>query len=368
MAVSSLFTGPDRIEVWERVGRPIRQGSLKELLVSDQDRIYDALTKKDALLALSYLKLSGQMYLEMCVTLLEWSLAFPKSLEHETDATQAEALRREVFKTWVAYKQIDGVLIDILSPDSGMCTSERTRVFSQMNEVPRRYFDEAIRLLESAQFETARKTIDQFVSEARTRHDSLCLYLWVFPTVIAKECGQRISETVLLSSFKTCSFYEPIFKLALSLPPEELAVILAEHMRAHFSGQDRKGSVEVVEDSDRFELIFDACGSGGAMRRRAEEMVTLGLGNYPDASPATWGLQGKVPSYCAHCAQNEVVSIERIGYPAWVVGFNPDASKPCRWVIYKDPADIPERHFERLGFEKDVTKYRRRDSDASFGR
>jgi hypothetical protein len=74
-----------------------------------------------------------------------------------------------------------------------------------------------------------------------------------------------------------------------------------------------------------------------------------GLSPLPDASPETWNRAGQVPAYCAHCAKNEITSIRRFGFPAWVTEFDPDPRKPCGWTVYKDPKLIPARYYERLG-------------------
>jgi hypothetical protein len=156
----------------------------------------------------------------------------------------------------------------------------------------------------------------------------------------------------MLTSFKTVSAYEPFYRLIGRLSPDERAAFLAEHLRGHHSGEGRKGAVQIIEEPDRYRLIFDACGSGGAMRRKAATSPMPGLENYPDASAATWGLAGKVPAFCAHCAQNEIEMIRRYGYPAWVVNFDPDPMKPCGWTVYKNPDLIPEQYFDRVGMKK----------------
>jgi hypothetical protein len=126
--------------------------------------------------------------------------------------------------------------------------------------------------------------------------------------------------------------------------------VLAEHLRGHFSGPGREGAVTIVEEADRYRLVFEPCGTGGAMRRRKVAALT----NFRVASVATWQRTNEVPTYCAHCALNEVTSIRRLGYPAWVTEFDPDPEKPCGWTVYKDPALIPERYFTRLGYKKSV--------------
>lgn len=127
--------------------------------------------------------------------------------------------------------------------------------------------------------------------------------------------------------------------------------MLAEHLRFHFSGPGRDGTVQIIEEPDRIRLVFDACGSGGAMRRRLGHGKD-GLAVMPEATGATWGLKGCVPGYCTHCAQNEIASVKRLGYPAWVTEFKEDPMQPCGWTIFKDPKSVPDHFFERLGLKR----------------
>jgi hypothetical protein len=60
------------------------------------------------------------------------------------------------------------------------------------------------------------------------------------------------------------------------------------------------------------------------------------------------------PLYCTHCAFiNELGPINWIGYPVYPSQPPRDFERdPCVWHWYKDPADIPERHWERYGLER----------------
>jgi hypothetical protein len=138
---------------------------------------------------------------------------------------------------------------------------------------------------------------------------------------------------------------------------EETAAFLADHLRGHFSGAAREGAVTIVEEPDRYRLIFDPCGSGGAMRRGAISGVADAAQPFPNPSAQTWGKQGQVAGYCTHCAINELESMRRLGYPILVTEFEPDPQKPCGWTVYKNPDLIPEKYFTRLGFEKDASAF-----------
>jgi hypothetical protein len=138
---------------------------------------------------------------------------------------------------------------------------------------------------------------------------------------------------------------------------EETAAFLADHLRGHFSGAAREGAVTIVDEPDRYRLIFDPCGSGGAMRRGAISGLADAAQPFLEPSAQTWGTEGQVPGYCTHCAINELESMRRLGYPILVTEFESDPQKPCGWTVYKDPNLIPERYFTRLGFERDPSRF-----------
>jgi hypothetical protein len=60
------------------------------------------------------------------------------------------------------------------------------------------------------------------------------------------------------------------------------------------------------------------------------------------------------PLYCTHCSfMNESLPIKWIGYPLYPSDPPDDFGRdPCTWYWYKDPADIPDRHWERYGLER----------------
>jgi hypothetical protein len=50
---------------------------------------------------------------------------------------------------------------------------------------------------------------------------------------------------------------------------------------------------------------------------------------------------------------NELGPINWIGYPVYPSEAPEDFDRdPCVWHRYKDPADIPERHWERYGLKR----------------
>lgn len=140
----------------------------------------------------------------------------------------------------------------------------------------------------------------------------------------------------------------------------------AHYMRSHRSGPNEMGDIKIWEEKDRWVMVFDPCGSGGRMARGPEDgsgsrlKPPFNLGKTTKPYPWSWGKVG-VPYYCLHCCVfNEIMAIEQNGYPSKITECPAeDFTKPCCFYMYKDPTLIPERYFNRVGFKKDPSRFRR---------
>jgi hypothetical protein len=366
---SDVFIGPDRVEHSEALGRPIRKGAPAQLSVSDIARVQAALQHREFAVALEIVAGLHQLYTAITGTLLEWCLALPAVLAGDGHAQREPAITCESWRRWqegvsaeagVHTPRAVEIMAQLLAPDSlspetvheyralqaaGKPT-RATRLLAQPDALYAKCA-EAARQQSSAR---ALSSLSAYVSEMRSRHDLAGEFVSTYGGVMQDEIGQRRAAVVMQGALESCGLLEGMWALFAGLTPELLAAVLAEQLRGHFSGPGRQGSVTIVEEADRYRLVFEPCGSGGAMRQRK----VAGLTTFRDASAETWNRANEVPSYCAHCALNEVTSIERLGYPAWVTEFDPDPHKPCGWTVYKDPKLIPERYFTRLGAKKRV--------------
>lgn len=365
MPKSTMLTGEDRVERSPLLGRAIRSGALAHLKVADQDRLFEwirAGRTDDAVALLDVLRL---LYLDMNRILLEWSLSWGQRVREELGAQAEAELSRQVHAQWAEAIEAENeyaeqgpaaqAVLTVLAPDVRRGRSDCQAITARLNAVPGATWEEVIRLVKAQDSPAAIAAFEHFSRQSRAIHDFLCQYLWVYPTVAERSRGQDFSERMMMESFQSCTMYEGFFKVIVKLSPEGLVALMSEHLRGHFSGPDRRGKVEIVETADSYRMILDACGSGGAMRRRNLVKQCSALGDYPRPTPSTWNLPG-VPSYCAHCAQNEIFMVQRFGFPAWVVNYDPDPMKPCGWTVYKDYTRVPEQYYERIGFKKDPNR------------
>jgi len=112
------------------------------------------------------------------------------------------------------------------------------------------------------------------------------------------------------------------------------------------------GAFEISEDDEKLTFTMNPCGSGQRLWRN-RRYGPEGWGVTDAAHPWSYEREG-FPLYCTHCAfMNETLPIRWIGHPVYPSDPPEDFDRdPCTWYWYKDPADIPARHWERYGMSK----------------
>lgn len=139
----------------------------------------------------------------------------------------------------------------------------------------------------------------------------------------------------------------------------QLMIAIVDGFHAHLTGTDRQGDIEIIEEPDRIGFRFAPCGSGG---RSLDGRITddspragapFGFAVTTEPHDWAWNTVG-ICSYCVHCCQlNELMPIDRLGYPTRVIDaptWNPGAPvTTCTWWVYRDPADVPDRIYHRVG-------------------
>jgi len=109
--------------------------------------------------------------------------------------------------------------------------------------------------------------------------------------------------------------------------------------------------MEIEEDDEKVTIKMNPCGSG-------QRLLESGAYDPPRSLSRmrphrlTWS-RPNFPIYCSHGALQEIISIEKVGYPTYL-RFIPEevGTEPCRFCYYKDPRDIPEEVYKRVGMKK----------------
>jgi len=130
-----------------------------------------------------------------------------------------------------------------------------------------------------------------------------------------------------------------------SVPAEVRAKVVARAMLTNFA------DVDVEHHDDRIEMSF-RCGSGGWLIDEGAYEGDDALLTLREQGPRTFGREA-LPVYCAHCSvNNEMQSVEWSGRLT-SVEFPPSApGERCVHHVYRDPGDIPEEMYVRIGHRK----------------
>ncbi len=238
------------------------------------------------------------------------------------------------------------------------------RVEDDLKELGENTLDKLKEAIERGDREQALALADYLFLEGKGVHDGPGDVIYAMLDWIARNQGEEGIPEALRFARQILAHGQ--FALAANLTQADFLKLYAEYMRGHRSGPGELGDIEIWEEDDRWVLSFDPCGSGGRMARgpqdgsgsRTEPPFNLGKTSSPQ--PWAWGKVG-VPYYCAHCCVwNEIMGIEANGYPSRITEYPADdPSKPCRWYFYKDPNLIPEEYFQRVGFKKDPSRFKR---------
>lgn len=206
----------------------------------------------------------------------------------------------------------------------------------------------------SSDLDSFNRLLDIYIEEARLIHDILCDWAWALLTVIMREWGEESLGEVLRVTEEP--WVTVRYEKLRAMNVEDSLRLTIEGMRGHLSGPNRAGTITVAEEAERYVLSFDACGTGGRMRR-GDPLVGSGSRleapynflNVEGAYDWTWNRKG-VCAYCSHCAVvNQILPIENLGRPMRMTLYPENPGDPCRWIIYKDPQNFPAEAFTSVG-------------------
>ena len=322
-----LHEGPDRIEFSPLLGRPIRQGSWRELSVSDKERIEQALEARDLDRLTQYWGYLNFGHRLMVGLAYEWALRWQVEAGLEACHSARNALRASLTPVEEPFAP---AVLQLLTRHED--PTETAGLAPHLTVA-----QPTLEAAAGGDWAGAAAAFEQAFTAARAWHDLLFRYTWAIMSAVLAQRGQESLDEAVERVLCATSFYEPSWQQSAGLSQEQLAVMLAEHLRLHFSGGD--GRVELIDEPDCIRLVLAPCGSGGAMRAAAAGRPGFSL--LAEARPNTWGRAGEVPAYCSHCAVNEHESVRRFGYARWLTQFDPDPHKPCGWTLPKRSMTLP---------------------------
>jgi hypothetical protein len=134
-------------------------------------------------------------------------------------------------------------------------------------------------------------------------------------------------------------------------PPEKTDIrSLVEHLASGLRGHLQP--ITIKEDDEKISLTMQPCGSGERIIQKGGYEPEAGLARVKDPHRITWGMKD-FPIYCVHCPVMEMLQIENTGrFGATHIVSEPIRHGSCQFVFYKNPADIPEEFYTRIGKKK----------------
>jgi len=230
--------------------------------------------------------------------------------------------------------------------------AERWFSDDDLREMSRPTMERAIEAIERGDLEEAKRLCESMKHESQSMHDLLVDGLAGLISFVHEQLGDDGVEEAWSWSLER-SWRRPVETIAAS-DRREIAKALAATWRAHSTSGvgPHPGAFEISEDEEKLTFTMNPCGSGQRLWRMGRYREG-GWGVTDSAHEWSYGREG-FPLYCTHCAfMNELLPIRWIGYPVYPSDPPQDFDHdPCVWHWYKDPADIPERHFERYGLSR----------------
>lgn len=354
--MNNYFRGAERLGVFEKTGTPLRMGEVEKLVIPDYQVLRNLVKDHQWDQAIAYLTSFHTQNITMNSIFFGWCKILSNYYAELTSIEKEKSIRPEIISDF--HRVADAMKKAYSNAEDIILIEKMKQYFSGENLLPENVdslveemnadFQLVIDSFNEKNEEKSLMQITRFNRNAVIRHDSFASYVYSYPSTVVKESGEKIAVEVSNGSILKNQMWLGMWELIKVITAEELAAFLSEHLRFHFSGKTREGSTQIVEDDKMIRLIFDPCGSGGALRRRLEaDEVKL-----QEKHQLAWNKCGEVNLYCSHCALNEKFSIELFGYPKIVVDFQDDANKPCGWTIYKDKKDVPQEVFDRLGMQR----------------
>ena len=224
------------------------------------------------------------------------------------------------------------------------------RVFTdeELEKMGKRTLDLLTEAIEAGDKEQAKNLANRMCSEFQWMHDFYLVSYISWEDYIYRNYG----DDALYQAIK-----EVEKKFALTAQDAMVDVrkvdfrLLVEGVMSRIRGHLQPAKVE--EDDEKVCITMHPCGSGERAIQKGCYGPPCNISRIQKPSPMTRG-RTDFPIYCIHEANAEILTIEHFGYPI-VVTVPPEkvgGGEPCKLYMYKNPKDIPEAAYARVGKQK----------------
>jgi hypothetical protein len=228
----------------------------------------------------------------------------------------------------------------------------RKHIWDMLLRLAERFNGEAVEAIARNDRAAAEIGLEHTRHTLKLINDETVRFIQDILTALADAYGEDEPERSLRGPYDT--IWRERYRSWEKLTALEQLQLSCEGMRGHFGGPTRRGEFDVIEEVDRYRMVFGPCGTGGVLRRGDPETGdppwdTHGVNKEP--KPYTWGEVG-VPWYCTHCSLYlEHWAADDHGYPIRPVVWLDDPVSPVTtvWLIYKDGRLPRAEDYERIG-------------------
>jgi len=221
------------------------------------------------------------------------------------------------------------------------------RIFTEaeLKEMGMRTRDLIDKAIDSGELEKAKHLNHRMYAEWLSMHD---LYVnWV--TSLLSYIYEHHGMEVLYEAIRQCctAWFKPIYDNILKAGDFRRKVeMFAIGLRGHLQ------PVEIEEDDEKVCLMMCPCGSGERLLQSGGYEPPRSFSKIKEPHELTFG-QPDFPIYCIHTPMTEILQIEWSGYLLAVDEVPQDIKMGgCKYCMYKDPKDVPERFYTRVGKKK----------------
>lgn len=220
------------------------------------------------------------------------------------------------------------------------------RIFTdeELREMGRPTLDLVLEAIDAGDKEKAKALAKRMQKEFNFLHDGYFFWVTGLQTYIYKNYGMDAVEAAEREAHTAEA--KVVFK-----PPEKNDIrTRVEHLASGLRGHMQP--IRIVEDDTMISLTMQPCGSGERLIQMGGYDPEIGLARVKDPHAATWG-KADFPMYCVHCPVMEALELENTGqFGAVHIVRDPIYHGACQFVFYKDPKDIPEECYTRIGKKK----------------
>jgi len=223
-------------------------------------------------------------------------------------------------------------------------TKDRVFTDRELKQLGTPTLDLLLQAIDAGQKEEAKALAKRMQDEFRHLHDGYFFWVTGLQSYIYRHLGADAVEEAERAAHTAEAkvVFTPPEKTDIRSRVEHLAAGLRGHMQP----------IEIVETDKTVSLSMKPCGSGERLIQMEGYSPEIGLALVTEPHRITWGMSD-FPMYCVHCPVMEALELEATGeFGAVHVVTEPLYHGACQFVFYKDPADIPEECYTRIGKTK----------------